>query len=126
ADDGFNIAAHVADFRELCGFNLDEGRVGQLRQPAGDLGLADPGRPDHEDVLGNDFVAQRLGHLLTAPAIAQRDSHGTLGLLLPDDMLVEFGDDFSGSHVDGGHGGIRDSGTNVDPYRVSTTWFWLV
>src|SRR5690606_1104078 len=93
ADDGVDVAAHVAHFGELGGFDLDEGRVGQLGQAARDLGLADTGGPDHEDVLGNDLVAQGGGHLLAAPAIAQRHGDGTLGAVLADDVLVEFGDD---------------------------------
>jgi hypothetical protein len=42
---------------------LDEGRIRQLRQAPGDLGLAHTGRPDHEDVLGRDLLTQRVGYL---------------------------------------------------------------
>jgi hypothetical protein len=45
------------------------------------------------------FLAQRLGQLQAAPAITQRDGDGTLGVLLADDVLVEFGDDFAGGKV---------------------------
>src|SRR3546814_213265 len=90
-------------FGELGGLDLDEGGVGQFGQAARDFGLAYTGGPYHEDVLGDDFVAQRLGHLLAAPAVAQGDRHGALGAILSDDVLVEFGDDFSGSHVGGRH-----------------------
>src|SRR5882724_162010 len=41
-------------------------------EPARHLGLPDAGRSDHDDVLRRDLVAQLLGHLLAAPAIAQR------------------------------------------------------
>ena len=51
ADDLLDVAADIADFGELGGFDLDEGRVGKLRQPPRDLGLADAGRPDHQDVF---------------------------------------------------------------------------
>ena len=37
-----------------------------------------------------------LVDLHAAPAIAQRDRDGALGRALPDDVLVEFLDDFSG------------------------------
>ncbi|WZB73429.1 hypothetical protein WJ968_26735 [Achromobacter xylosoxidans] len=50
-----------------------------------------------------DLVAQRLGYLLAAPAVAQRDGDGALGAILADDVFVEFGDDFSGRHVGCGH-----------------------
>ena len=52
ADDGLDVAADVADLGELGSLNLDERRVGELGQPAGNLGLAAAGRPDHQDVLG--------------------------------------------------------------------------
>jgi hypothetical protein len=100
ADDGVDVAADVADLGELGRLDLDEGRVGQPRQAPRDLGLADAGRPDHQDVLGRDLGAQRLGHLLAAPAVAQRDGHGALGARLADDVLVEFGDDFLRGHGD--------------------------
>jgi hypothetical protein len=58
ADDRFHIAAHVADLGELRGFHLDERRLRELGQAARDLGFADTGRADHDDVLGHDLVAQ--------------------------------------------------------------------
>ena len=54
-----DVAADVADLGELRGLDLDERRLRQPRQPAGDLGLADAGRSDHQDVLRRDL----LGHL---------------------------------------------------------------
>ena len=96
--DGVDVAADVTDFGELGRFDLDEGRIRQLGQTTGDLGLAHAGRSDHQDVLGRDFLAQRVTHLLTAPAVAQGHGHGFLGLLLADDVLVEFGDDFRRRH----------------------------
>ena len=99
ADDRVDVAADVADLGELRRFDLDERRIGEAREAARDLGLADAGRSDHQDVLRRDLLAQRLGHLLPAPAVAQRDRDGALGGILPDDVLVELGDDFVGRHV---------------------------
>jgi len=96
-DDRVDVTADVADLGELGGLDLDERRVGELRQAARDLGLADPGRADHEDVLRGDLLAQRLAHLHAPPAVAQRNRHGALGCLLPDDVLVELLDDLSRS-----------------------------
>ncbi|CAM5192449.1 hypothetical protein CDEF62S_03509 [Castellaniella defragrans] len=118
ADDGVHIASHVAHFGEFGGLDLDERRVGQACQAAGDLGLAHAGGAYHQDVLGYDFVAQGLGDLLAAPAVAQRHGDRTLGVFLADDVFVQFRDDFFGGHVGGGHG--------KRAYRVSTMWFWLV
>ncbi len=94
ADDRVDVAADVADFGEFGRLDLDERRVGEPREPARDLGLAHAGRADHQDVLRRDLLAQRLRHLLAAPAVAQRDRHRALRRVLPDDVLVELGDDF--------------------------------
>ena len=58
ADDLLDVAADIADLGELGGLDLDERRAGELRQPARDLGLADAGRPDHQDVLRQHLLAQ--------------------------------------------------------------------
>ncbi len=70
----------VADLGELGRLDLHEGRVGELGQPPRDLGLAHAGGADHQDVLRRDLLAQRIGHLLAPPAVAQRDGHRALGL----------------------------------------------
>src|SRR5207344_1612393 len=82
AHDGVDVAADITDFGELGRLDLDERRLGESRQAPRDLGLADAGRPDHQDVLRRDLLAQRLGDLLAAPAVAQRDGNGALGLAL--------------------------------------------
>ena len=99
ANDGVDVAADVAHLGELGRLDLHERRFGEARKPARDLRLADAGGPDHQDVLGRDLVAQRLGHLLPAPAVAQRDRDRALGCLLPDDVLVELGDDLFGGQL---------------------------
>ena len=99
ADDLLDVAADIADFGELGGLDLDEGRVGQLRQPPRDLGLADAGRPDHQDVFRQHLFAQAAGELQPPPAVAQRDRYRALGVGLADDEAVEFGDDFTGRKV---------------------------
>src|SRR5690606_17893206 len=83
--------------------HLDERGLGEPRQPARNLGLADAGRPDHQDVLGADLAAQLGRQLLAAPAIAQRHGDGTLGILLAHDVAVEFADDLAGGKVGFGH-----------------------
>ena len=58
ADHRLDVAADVADLGELGRLDLDERRLRQLRQAARDLGLADAGGADHDDVLRRDLVAQ--------------------------------------------------------------------
>jgi hypothetical protein len=128
ADDGVDVAPDVADLGELGRLDLDEGRVGEPRQAARDLGLADAGGADHQDVLRRDLLAQRLGDLLAAPAVAQRDRHRALGGGLADDVLVEFVDDLLRRHGSSSGPGPRRRGRcqRSNPRSVSITWFWLV
>ena len=70
ADDLFHVAADIADLGEFRGLDLDEGGAGEFRQPPRDLGLADAGRPDHQDILRQHFLTQRAGQLQPAPAVA--------------------------------------------------------
>src|SRR5690606_36432732 len=64
--------------------------------------LADAGRPDHQDVLRHHLFAHLAVELLAAPAVAQGDGHGALGVLLADDVAVELGNDLAGGKS--GHG----------------------
>jgi hypothetical protein len=91
ADHGFDIAADVADFGELRGFDLHEGRVGQLGQAAGDLGFADAGGADHDDVLGNDLFGQLGEASGGACGCAGRWRRRASRLVLADNILVELG-----------------------------------
>jgi hypothetical protein len=84
------VVANLGVFRRL---DLDERRAGEAGEAAGDLGLADAGRADHEDVFRRDVLPHVLGKLLATPAVADRDGDGALGVGLADDVLVELGDD---------------------------------
>ena len=90
ADHRFDVAAHVADLGKLGGFHFQKRRVGQLGQAARDFGFAHAGGPDHDDVLGHDLFGQFGRQLLAAHAVAQGDGDGALGVVLADDVLVEF------------------------------------
>ena len=112
AHDRLDVAPDVADLGELRRFDLDERRLRQLREAARDLGLPHAGRPDHDDVLRRDLLAQIAGDLLAPPAIAQRDRDGALRLALADDVAIEFRDDLA-----------RREGAQVG-HGSSTTWIW--
>jgi hypothetical protein len=103
AHDLLDIAADITDLGELGRFHLDEGSAGQPRQAARNLGFAAAGRPDHQNVLGQNFLAQFLGQLQAAPAIAQGDGDRALGRVLADDEAVEFGNDLAGGESGNGH-----------------------
>ena len=95
AHDLLDIAADIADFGEFGRFDLDERRLRQLGEAPRDLGLADTGRADHQDVLRQNLLAQLFGKLLSPPAIAQSDRDGAFGVGLADNVTIEFGDDFT-------------------------------
>ena len=95
---GFDIAAHIADLGKLRCLDFDKRSLSQTRQTAGDLGFADPGRTDHQNVFGGNLVAQIFRDLLPSPAIPQRNGHGAFGFCLADNIAVQFGDDFSRGH----------------------------
>ena len=96
ADDGFHIPAHIAHLGEFRGLDLDEGSLHQLGQTAGNLCFAHAGGADHQDILGNDFLLHGTGQLAAAPAVAQGNRHRALGLRLPDNVFIQFRDDFPG------------------------------
>ena len=95
AHDLLDIAADIADLGELGRLDLDKRRLRQPRQAARDLGLAAAGRADHQDVLRQHLLAQFGRQLLAAPAVAQGDRDGALGVVLADDEAVELGDDLA-------------------------------
>ena len=96
SDHGFDIATVIANFAVFTRLDLDERGLCQCSQTAGDLGLADSGGADQEDVLGVDIGGELFVELPSPPAIAERDSDRSLGLGLPDDVLVELSQDLLG------------------------------
>ncbi len=99
ANDLFDIAADITHLGELGRLHLDEGRSREPGKAAGNFGLADAGRADHQDVLRQHFLAQRSLELQSPPPVSQRDRDRALGVGLSNDESVEFGDDFAGGKV---------------------------
>src|ERR1035438_9894612 len=95
ADHGFHVAAHISDLGEFRSFDLQERRIRQLGETARDFGFAHAGGADHDDVFGNDLFGHFGRKLLPAHAVAQGDGDGALRVFLPDNILVQFGDDFA-------------------------------
>src|SRR3984885_9976292 len=121
AHDLLDVAADIADLGEFRRLDLEKRRAGELGEAAGYFGLADAGRPDHQNILRLHFLAQPLVELQPAPAVAQRDRHRALGVGLADDEAVELGNDFAGGKV--GHA-LRTI-KRARPSGVFTRWaFW--
>ena len=89
AHDAFHVAADIADLGEFRGLHFQEWRLRQFRQTARDLGLADAGRPDHQDVLRQHLLAQLVVELQPPPAIAKRNRDRALRVVLADDEAIE-------------------------------------
>ncbi len=99
ANHALHIAAVVADLGVFGGLDLDERRAGEQGQTPGDLCLADPRGPDHDDVLGSHLPPHLFGELLPAPAIAQGEGNGSFGVVLADDVLIELLDYLLGGQL---------------------------
>ncbi len=93
----FDVSADIADFRKLGRLDLDEGSAGELREAAGDFGLANAGRADHEDVLqGRISSRSAAGSCLTPEPVSQGDGDGPFRGRLAHDVAVQLGDDLPG------------------------------
>ena len=95
AHDLLDVAADIPDLGEFRRLHFEERRTGKLGEAACDFGLADAGRSDHQNILGQDFFAQPLVELQPPPAVAQRNGHRALGVGLADDEAVQLGNDFA-------------------------------
>src|SRR5262249_15169591 len=93
------------------------------REPARDLGLADAGRPNHQNVLRRDFFGELRRQLLPPHAVAQRDGDGALGCALADDVLVELGDDLPGRERAGRRSRLF---RKQNSHYSSSTTIWLL
>ena len=57
AHDLVDVAPDISHFGELGRFHFEERRLGEPGQPARNLGFADAGGADHQDVLRHHFLA---------------------------------------------------------------------
>src|SRR5262249_51518895 len=119
ADHRLDVAADVADLGELRRLDLDERRLCEPRQAARDLGLADAGRADHQDVLRRDLLGELGRELLSPHPVAQRDRDRPLGRRLTDDVLVQLRDDLARRQGAGAR--LRGFGKIYSHYNSSTT-----
>ncbi len=95
----FDVTANVAHFGKLGCLDFQERGVRQFGQSAAYFGFTDTGRPDHQDVLGVNLVTQIIRQLPATPAVTQGHSHGAFGVVLADDVAIQFGYDFTGGKV---------------------------
>ena len=115
AHHGIDVSADVADLGKLGGLHLDQRRVHELGQPAGDLGLAHARWADHQDVLWGNILANFRFQATAAIAVAQRDGDSALGLVLTDDVFIQLLDNLPGSEL-----------IAVHPHTSSTVMWSLV
>ena len=90
-----HVAADVAHLGELGRFYLHEWSPGEPGESAGNLGFADAGRADHENIFGKHLFAHLLVELQAAPPVAQCNRHRPFRIGLADDEAIELGDDLA-------------------------------
>ncbi|CRF61191.1 Uncharacterised protein [Salmonella enterica subsp. enterica serovar Typhi] len=98
ADDRVHFFPDIAHFGEFGGFDFNERRVGEFCQTTGDFGFTDAGRANHQNIFRRYFVAQLFIKLHTTPAVTQCNRHGTLCVILADNVFVQFADNFAWGH----------------------------
>ena len=133
ANNLLDITADITNFGKFGGFNLDEWCACQFCKATGNLGFSDAGWPNHQNILWHHLFFHRRCQLLTTPAVAHGDCDCTFGILLSDDVTVEFADDLTGREICVVHGqtisiflhqGIRpqDCGWYTRRYRQQSSW----
>ena len=78
---GRDVESMVRDLTELAVDMVKEERIAEVREKA------------------RQSAEERILDLLPAPAVAQRDGDGPLGVVLADHMFVELADDFHRCHI---------------------------
>ena len=89
SNDLIHIATVKPNLRKLRRLDFHERRLRDLRQPSRDFRLPAPGRANHQNILGNDFVSQIFRAPMSSPSIPQRDRHRSFRRVLPDDVIVQ-------------------------------------
>ena len=93
-DDVLDILADIAGFRQRRGVGHGEGHVDDARQRLRQKRLAAAGRADQQDVrLGELDVVVLAGMRQPLVVVVHRDRQHALGVGLPDDVVVEDGED---------------------------------
>ena len=98
-NDLLDVASHIANFGKFGRLDLEKWRAGKPGKTPRDLGLANAGRSNHQDILRQNLLAQFLVELQSPPTVAQGDRDGAFGVALADDVAVEFGHNFAGGEV---------------------------
>ena len=94
-DDVLDILADIAGLGEGGGIGHGEGNVEDARQGLRQQRLAAAGRPDQQDVrLGELHVIVLLGVVQPLVMVVDRHRQHTLGVILPDDVIVQHFADF--------------------------------
>jgi hypothetical protein len=96
ADDLFHVAADIADFCELGGFDLEERRLGEAGEAPGDLPSCRRRSGRSSGCSSAVISLRRFSGAAAAPAVAQGNGDGALGTVLADNVAIEFRDDFAG------------------------------
>ncbi|SMG66807.1 hypothetical protein BMETH_72_1 [methanotrophic bacterial endosymbiont of Bathymodiolus sp.] len=97
--DRLNIATDITDLGKFSCFDFNERRISKPCKSARNFCFTHPGRTNHQNILGRDFIAHSPFDLGSAPAITQGYGNRTLGTSLTDNMLIQLVGDFFRCHL---------------------------
>ena len=78
----------VALFRERPSVALRITQAEKASEAARDFRFAHAGRADHQNILGKNVFGEFRSKLLAPDTVAQRNRHGLLRRVLPDDIFI--------------------------------------
>ncbi len=124
-----HIAADIAGFAEFGCVGLHERHADEVGGGADEVGLADSGGTEQEDILflieRRLLALEREAHMLEV--VAERDGEDLLRLALADDEAVEVAGDVGGFEREGkfrgGFGRAADGGLGEGGFAVAAEFF---
>lgn len=84
----------VVYFGEFGCFNFDEWCICQFSQMMGDFSFIDIGWVDYQDIFWGYFMAQLFVELYVMLVVMQSNCYRMFGVVLVDDVFIQFVDDF--------------------------------
>ena len=90
ADHGFDVSAHVTDFRVLGSFYLDKRRADELCESSRDFGFANSRRTFHYDVFRRYFFHFGLIEFTPSVTVTESDRYRLFGFFLSDYIFIQF------------------------------------
>ncbi len=95
ADHGLHVPPHISTPGKLGGLDLVKGESVMRERRSAISVLLTPVGLMRMMFLGRDLVLEPIRRPATAPPVSKRNGHRTFGLILADDIFIEFFNDFN-------------------------------